>query len=246
MVEVPFKVYEVDWTDGTPDPRQLNCALLEFPDGAPDNKWEPTTDSLGGKDVLYIFGSNYDANPNVFYTSKNLFLNQATTDIMYIWSARRLDASAPLFNINDQMFIYPYTTTRPEIAAGYPLFYQVDVKQPDLGSTSIATSNNDLDKIRVVPNPYYGFNTLETPTSGRFITFRHLPKECTVKIYTLNGDLIRTLSKNDNSSTLQWHLNNMEDIPIASGMYIALLDAPGIGQKVFKLAVMTPEERIDF
>jgi hypothetical protein len=29
-------------------------------------------------------------------------------------------------------------------------------------------------------------------------------------------------------------------------MYIALVDAEGIGQKIIKLAVFTPEERLDF
>jgi hypothetical protein len=97
-----------------------------------------------------------------------------------------------------------------------------------------------------VPNPYYGFNGLETSTSGRFVTFRNLPKEVTVKLYSLNGDLIRTLTKNDNNSTMRWDLNNQSSIPIASGIYIALIDAPGVGTKTLKIAVFTPEERIDF
>jgi hypothetical protein len=43
----------------------------------------------------------------------------------------------------------------------------------------------------------------------------------------------------------RWDLRNQDDIPIASGMYIALVDAPGIGTKVLKMAIFTPEERID-
>jgi len=106
--------------------------------------------------------------------------------------------------------------------------------------------NNDLDAIRVVPNPYYGFNNLETPLTGHFITFRRLPKVCTIKIYTLNGDLIRRIDKNDLNSTVQWNMANLENVTVASGMYIVLIDAPGIGQKVLKIAIFTAEERIDF
>jgi hypothetical protein len=244
MKEVPFKVYEVEPYDGTPNPRQLNVAFLEFPDGSQNSKWEPTTDSSGGKDMLYIFASDYDPNPNNFYTSKNLLLNQAQVDIMYTWNAKLIN-SGPAFNNNDELTIYPYTVTRSEIAPGYPLFYFLTTKQP-IVSNDNAKTNNDLDLIRIVPNPYYGFNSLETSSSGRFVTFRRLPKEVTIKLYTLNGDLIRTLQKNDNNSTLRWDLNNLNSIPVASGIYIALIDAPGIGNKVLKLAVFTPQERVDF
>ncbi len=125
MKEVPFKVYETEQYDGTPNPRQLNCAFLEFsePNITPDGKWEPTTDSTGGKDILYIFGSNYDPNPDSFYTSKNLLLNQQQIDVMYAWCAKLIQAG-PVYHVNDEMTIYPYTVTRPEIAPGYPLFYE--------------------------------------------------------------------------------------------------------------------------
>jgi hypothetical protein len=247
MKEVPLKVYEIESTDSTANPRQLNCAFLEFPDssrGEPDGKWNPTADSLGGKEVLYIFNSNYDPNPNSFY-DKNLFLFQGSVDVMYVWAPKLLSPGANFSN-GDQLIIYPYTVTRPEITAGYPLYYEIESRQPIIGDPNLAKSNNDLEAIRVVPNPYYGFNNLETPITGRFITFRRLPKQCTIKIYTLNGDMIRRFDKNDLNSTLQWDMTNLENVPIASGMYIVLVDAPGIGQKVLKIAIFTPEERIDF
>lgn len=202
------------------------------------------TTTSGGKDLLYIFASDYDPNPNNFYTSKNLLLNQPTIDIMYVWNAKLIN-NGSAFNNNDELTIYPYTVTRSEIASGYPLFYDIATKKPIISNEN-ATMNSDLDLVRVVPNPYYGFNSLETSNSGRFVTFRRLPKEVTIKIYTLNGDLIRTLQKNDNISTLRWDLNNLNSIPVASGIYIALIDAPGIGNKVMKLAVFTPQERVDF
>ena len=109
----------------------------------------------------------------------------------------------------------------------------------------------DMDKIVVVPNPYYGFSTLDRSTADKFITFRHLPLECTIKIYTLSGDLIRTLTKTTgsspaSSSTLEWNLQNQDKVPVATGIYIALIDAPGIGQKVLKIVVFTAQERINF
>lgn len=78
-----------------------------------------------------------------------------------------------------------------------------------------------------------------------------MPLNATVKIYTLNGDLVKTLYKTSSgdpstSSTLEWNLQNMDNVPVASGIYIALIDAPGIGQKVMKIIVFTAQERINF
>ena len=57
----------------------------------------------------------------------------------------------------------------------------------------------DLDKIKVVPNPYYATNTFEgqnTFTSGRGpreIQFRFLPQECKIRIYTISGELVKEI-----------------------------------------------------
>jgi hypothetical protein len=241
LKDVPFQVFEVDLTDNTPAPRQLNCAFLEFPaadSGNPDGVWNPTTASNGGKEILYIFGSDYSETPNTFY-DKNLLLT-IQFDVMYVW-APKLIAEGPIFNNGDEMYIYPYTVTMPGVS------YEINTKRPDIGVPSVATENNDLNMIKVVPNPYYGYNTLESQATGKFITFRRLPRQCTFKIYSLNGDLVKTLEKTDeNSSTLNWNMTNVDNVPVASGMYIVLIDAPGIGQKVLKVAIFTPQERIDF
>jgi hypothetical protein len=249
MREVPFKLYEIDPTDSSPNPRQLNCAFLEFPDsvhGQPDGKWDPTADSLGGKEILYIFNSTYNSAPQTFYTSKNLLLNQSQTDLLYVWAPKLISPGAT-FQTGDQFIIYPYMTTRPYITPGYPLYYEVTSKKPIIANSGTAVANKDMDKIRIVPNPYYGFNALETPQSGHYVAFRRLPANCTIKIYTLNGDLIRTLTKNDaGTSELRWDMKTLSNVPVASGIYICLIDAPGIGQKVLKAAIFTVEERIDF
>ena len=89
-----------------------------------------------------------------------------------------------------------------------------------------------MDKIRVVPNPYYGYNQNQSSFTDRFVTFRRLPEKCTIKIYSLNGDMIRQIDKNNMDAMLRWDLRNLENNPVASGMYIALIDAVRIGQKI--------------
>jgi len=256
--KVPFTVWEVDPTDSSEAPRQLNCAFLETNDSIPrgkiDGKWDPSPDSTGCYEFLYIFNSTYgDPAWDAFYatTSRNLYIT-ANIDVMYVWAARRINSSAN-FTEGDAMYIYPYTVTRPYVASNVPtkpLFYEFDVVAPKFGDPNYAKETNALDKIKVVPNPYYGFSTLDRSLSDKFVTFRHLPLKCTIKIYTLNGDLIKTLEKNDppgsTNSTLEWNLQNESKVPVASGIYIALIDAPGIGTKVIKIVVFTAQERINF
>jgi hypothetical protein len=257
--EVPFKVYEIDQDDGTTGDRQVNCAFLENNDslysswgsghqflgrGRINGKWDPTTHSSGGFEILYIFESSYDTN-KANYKSSNLFTQQSTFDIMYVWAPMAIGPSAT-FAAGDEFTIYPYTVTVPFIAPGIPLFYEFTTPKAIIGSTSLATSRGDLDKIRVVPNPYYGYNQNQSSVADRFVTFRRLPEKCTIKIYSLNGDLVRQLNKNNTDATMRWNMRNLESVPVASGMYIALIDAEGIGQKIIKLAVFTPEERLDF
>jgi len=244
---VPFKVYEVDPLTNQ-EVRQLNCAFLENNDSTPrgkvDGKWMPMSDSLGSGERLYIFGSTYQDADIAQYTAltttaQNLLTRQPTIDIMYVWSPKAINASAR-WVAGDQFYIYPYTVTRPGV------LYEFDTQAPKIGNTTVASETNALNDIRVVPNPYYGFNVNEKSSTTRFVTFRKLPINCTIRIYTLNGDLVKKIVKTDQSSTVNWELKNLDDVPVASGLYIALIDAPGIGQRTIKLAIFTPEERIDF
>lgn len=263
MREVPFKVFEIDEFDSSSTPRQLNCAFLENNDslvitknlggqiildtigrGLIDGKWDPTTFKSGGFEILYIFRSSYDTNMTD-YKTKNLRVNQSQFDIMYVWAPKRISKTINFKN-GDEFIIYPYTVTRPEIVQNIPLYYEFETKSPIIGNNELAISQNDLDKIRVVPNPFYGFNDLQSATSDRYITFRRLPKKCSIRIFSLSGTLINKIDKDNDDSSLDWDLKNFNDVPVASGLFIALIEAPGIGNKTIKLAIFTSEERIDF
>lgn len=246
MIDVPFKVYEVNSDLGTR--RQLNVAIVnsKTPGANPPMQegFTPTADSLGGKVFVYIFKSDYSPNPDPSYTSKNLFLS-VQVDISYVWAPKLIAGNSPAFTPGDKLTIYPYTVTKPGVS------YEFVTKAPLFANNEVATTRNDLEKIRVVPNPYYGFSDLDRSLTDRFVTFRHLPATCTIKIYTLNGDLIKTLNKEagpnvSTSSTIEWNMTNQDNSPVASGIYIALIDAPGIGQKVEKIVIFTAQERINF
>lgn len=116
---------------------------------------------------------------------------------------------------------------------GLPLYkFNTDALAPTIDS-AIGTSL--LDEITVVPNPYYAYSTYETGRLDYRVKVANLPKECTVSIFTVNGILVRTFEKDDASTTsIDWDLKNQDDIPIASGLYIIHVNAPGLGEKVIK------------
>jgi len=255
MVSVPFRAYEMDFTDSTAYPVQLNVGIVDTGWSALGG-WNPSSDSLGAKLRVVIFGTAYDTNivtykADALNNPRNFYTGSTSLDIYYIWAPRLIRDNAT-FSENDEFWIYPYTICVPyRQGPNYPLYYEFTTTAPVFGDPNLAKTQNALDKIRIVPNPYYGFSTLDRSSSDKFVTFRNLPLNCTIKIYTLNGDLIRTLVKTNTgstftSSTLEWNLQNVENTPIASGIYVALIDAPGIGTKVLKMAIFTSQERINF
>ncbi len=131
-------------------------------------------------------------------------------------------------------------------------FTRNDVFQITSKSASVDNklATSQLERIRVVPNPYVAATGQETPlpptiTSGRGerkISFIHLPKNSVVYIYTARGELVRRLemptTQNIDDGTIDWDLHTKENLEIAYGVYLYLVDAPDVGQKSGKLAVI--------
>ncbi|MFH2037024.1 MAG: hypothetical protein ABIJ45_11520 [Candidatus Zixiibacteriota bacterium] len=111
----------------------------------------------------------------------------------------------------------------------------------------VRTSGNyNMDDINVVPNPFYLYSSYD-PTAGNYqLYFQHLPGECTISIYNLGGDLVRTLYKNDSETSLTyWDLRTERGLTVASGIYIYVVDSPEFGTKIGKMAVFTETEVLD-
>ena len=121
-------------------------------------------------------------------------------------------------------------------------FYEFTVRGQSF-DPSLAKS--DLDKISVVPNPYVGAaswepGTTEVGRGERRIYFMHLPNECKIHIYTISGKLVDTI---EHSSTIsdgqeKWDLVSKDGMDISYGIYVFHVDAPGIGEKIGKFAVI--------
>jgi hypothetical protein len=104
----------------------------------------------------------------------------------------------------------------------------------------------DLNNVSVVPNPYPGAASWE-PTSQqvgrgeRRIYFIHLPAKCTIRIYTISGNLVQTLRHESSLSDGQepWNLISKDGMDIAFGVYIFQVEVDGSkDQKIGRFAII--------
>lgn len=97
----------------------------------------------------------------------------------------------------------------------------------------------------VVPNPYVGAATFEeerfavSGRGNRRLEFRGLPARCTIRIYTLRGELVNTLTHDgSNEGFVAWNLRTKDNLDLAPGLYIYHVDAGSLGTAIDKFAVI--------
>jgi hypothetical protein len=96
------------------------------------------------------------------------------------------------------------------------------------------TAKNALSTVRVVPNPYHSLSQYETSQNDNRVKITNIPPRCTISIYTTDGSLVQTMRKDNSDTWIYWDLTNNYQVPIASGVYLIHVDAPGIGQTIVK------------
>jgi hypothetical protein len=142
----------------------------------------------------------------------------------------------PPFNqdLPEQGTIFRIVTAKPNSPADMFAF--------STAAPKYAANEQSLDAIKAVPNPFYLYGPYDPAVGNYQIKFHHLPKECSITIYNLAGDFIRRIDKNDDTPFATWNLQTDNHIPVASGIYIYVVDAPGFGTKIGKLAVFYEQE----
>ena len=138
------------------------------------------------------------------------------------------------------------------------LMFTVNISQ----GTSAEKIKDDMDAIKVVPNPYVATNMMEPAVANyllnqrRRITFTHIPEQCTIKIFTVGGVLVDEIHAPEdglvsyqdpdgnelgkyNKGAIHWDLLSKEGLEIAAGMYIYHVKDDVTGhEKIGKFAVI--------
>lgn len=244
-----FPGYAIDVTTG----ERLNIGFGESSffagDNGADMKWNPSSTKYSTGDVP-VFGGVHSV--FVFRKSNDIPIYDEGEAIRNWLSAPGLLGPIKVFSACTWVFGYPITdpsydflatdvTLKIRVNKSYestngdlPIYeFNTDKIRALANQEEIAREN--LDKANVVPNPYYGYNNYEENRLDSKIKITNLPQECTVKIFTLDGTLVKTLKKDDDSITsLTWDMKNEQSVTIASGLYIFHINAPGIGEKIIK------------
>jgi hypothetical protein len=78
----------------------------------------------------------------------------------------------------------------------------------------LGAPDTDLSQAYAYPVPF-------KPSEGhKVITFTNLASECTIKIFTISGELVKTIVHNDGLYTHEWDVKNEDGKNVASGVYI--------------------------
>ncbi len=114
----------------------------------------------------------------------------------------------------------------------------------------------DQDQVYVVPNPAsaetmapWALEANNDDPTGLKVEFRHLPAAvCTIRIYSLAGDLVNTINHDRmedlgngdyaSTGTSTWDLVSRNGQDVASGVYIFSVEAEGFDTKVGKFVVI--------
>jgi hypothetical protein len=259
--EAPFTVWDVD---AEPD-RQLNVIMRDW-DG--NNRWDLHGTSANGYDAfynyMYIMNSDYDPtgvahDPTA--TGIEWFAMQDEVDgggvfnsLYNLWIGPR---SRPMFVDDGALVLIPN-----RVNGSTDVFSFDTQKLMDTYDDERATA--DLDDIKVVPNPYLGTSVYNMSQFDRRVKFTGLPQSCTIRIFTVSGDLVRTIehgggttnNRVDNqpfagddpadsfTSIEEWDLKTKAGAYVASGLYVAYIDAGDIGTTFVKIAIVQEKEII--
>ncbi|MFA6469705.1 MAG: hypothetical protein WCW35_12460, partial [Bacteroidota bacterium] len=90
-------------------------------------------------------------------------------------------------------------------------------------NTSVSTVTDQMmDKIRIVPNPYLVRH--EAQWGSPEIYFNYLPEECTIRIYTIALDLVKTIYHKGGSRSV-WNLQTEGGQLVASQLLYAYIES---------------------
>jgi hypothetical protein len=233
--DVPFQVYDIE---NPAQPRQLNVVVR---DRNANLQWDisDAAEEVTPFEYVWILDDNYDLtgtrwNPSTgtgFMTNGS---NHSAYPVLWaLWLGQR--GTREPYGADVTIQLIPNRVNTPADT------FQYVTQKPTIGDIQLA--KEDVEKINAFPNPYYGFNLMETDRLVKYITFNHLPKKATIRIFNLAGVLVRTIYKDDDTQFARWDLRNENNLPVASGIYIAHIDMPEIGKtKIVKLMIVQEEE----
>ena len=226
--KLPFEVWSLGRYDKPSEAKRLflkvydrNFGTLDSNKSIPDRKW--THLANGEWEQVYAFESstlNYASLPDKELVASNIVDHK----IGGISFKGELPEPGTVIRITGYKPIMPGD--------------EFTVTAPAANTNNSTAAKNNIEKISVFPNPYLRTHSLEQSRYNKFVRFIGLPKQATITIVSLSGVLIKRYEKLGDSQFIDWDLRNADLLPVASGIYIAYVEIPGVGTKVLKIAIV--------
>ena len=128
--------------------------------------------------------------------------------------------------------------------------YEFEISGKESQALDEDQTESALDMINAVPNPYFAFSAYENGQFDNTVKITNVPDEAVVTIYSLDGKFIKKFNRDENidqrsganpgvintqtNPDIVWDLENAAGIPIASGVYLIHVSAPGLGERTIK------------
>jgi len=103
----------------------------------------------------------------------------------------------------------------------------------------VEVTTDNLDSVRVVPNPYIVRAEWEGDSFVRKIQFTNLPDDCQVHVFTVSGEKVITLEHQSSyDGSEDWDLLTLNRQEIAPGLYVYVVEAANGKTKSGKFVVI--------
>jgi len=210
--KVPFEVWNVRFPE---NPVKVNCILVD----------KNANSALDFGEELRIINNPYVERGDTIGTFNLLYWYYTLALNTPAGSGGRLPQTGESFKVDS----YSQLSQTDE--------FLVKINAPAV-STEKEIVEKEIDKVRVVPNPFIVNAKWEQVENNRRIRFMFLPPECTIGIYTVRGDLVKKIYHNDYTGDEDWNLTNQSGVEIAYGLYIYVVETPGGEKTIGKFAII--------
>ena len=257
VMEVPFELWDtgIDTPNDQVDDVRMVPAICDT-----------ALCSSGNIDGVFDIGGDHPASSEAddpvsdwvyFYRTEDMTPGESGYNAYWTRGGRLDEAMARIVLIlQDGGAEPPYPLDLPEVGTIFRVETSKPIQPGDVftastfgfgaKSPSLSTERDRLKDIGIVPNPYKGASVYEVNKFKDEVRFTNLPDVAIIRVFTLNGTLIKTIRKQrPGIATISWDLTTDHDMPIASGLYLIHVEVPGVGETTFKFAVVKKQVHLN-
>jgi hypothetical protein len=221
--------------------------MYDVPNASDTSKWGPSYDGCA-----HIHAKLWGQPTSSFAQFRDIWKDCMWVGVPLLAPSQSLLATPVKIRIRVTRPYRQYTSDSSATFASYRPYYRFSTNDlvSEVNQTDVA--KNALSLINIVPNPYYAYSSYETSQLDNRVKIVNLPGKCTITIYSPSGTIVRRFKRDvittnqsnysdgtvypefNQETSVDWDLKNTVGVPIASGMYIIHVNAPGVGERTIK------------